>query len=330
MENFFDTLWHKIVDFCSTSGVTILKALFLAIIGLIAIKLIVKIIKNVFKRGHLEPSVANYLITVLKIVLFVLLFLMILNILHIDTSGILAIIATASLAISLALQDTFSSLANGIIIISTKPFKQGDWIKVNGYEGTVKFIKLLYVVLTTSDNIDINIPNSKIIGTELVNYNAHKTRKVIMTFDVAYHSNVDKVKQILSNIIYQNDLAILEPEPVIRLKALNESSITFQIIVVCKTEDYWALYYDLMDSVFNEFKRENISIPFNQLEVRLLNEENLLPYRNMEFRRTNDGKSTVTEADQDILDVVLDKVTPNKIFKNIKRHKKNKQKDIEI
>lgn len=332
LENAFITtlrgIWDKLLNFFENSGLTIVKIILLFFLGLFAIRIIAKILTKIFNKTKVEHVISKYLITVIKIILFFVLIISILKMLGIDTTSLIAIITTISLALSLAMENIFSNLANGIIIIMTKPFKEGDWIAISGYEGSVKDIKLLYTVLNTSDNKDISIPNSHFVGNELTNYNANPTRKVIMTFDCSYDSDVDHVKSIIRNCIESNDYAILDPAPVVRLKALEANSLQFQAIVHCQTENYWNLYYDLLDNVFNEFKRENISIPFNQLEVRLLNNENYSPFRQQILpTRTNDGKFIDTRKESDIIDKITDSVNIAKKVKIANLHRKEKKKE---
>ena len=300
-------IWQRILTFFENSGFNIMKVLLFFVVGVFAIRIIMKIIKRIFEKSKIEHVVYTYLLTIIKIVLFFILILTLLYNLGVDTTGLVAIFTTISLAVSLAMETIFSNLANGLIIIITKPFKEGDWISVDGFDGSVKAIKLLYTVLNTADNRDINIPNASLIGKALTNYNANPTRKVIMTFDTSYDSDVDKVKQILTDCIYSNDKAILDPAPVVRLKELKDSALSFQVIIWCKSSNYWGLYYDLVDMVFNEFKKQGIQIPYNQLEVRLLNNETKTVFRDTPIpKRTNDGTFKPVVDDKDFLDKLSD------------------------
>ena len=299
----FLTLCQYILDFIQTNGTFVLKIIFFFVIGLVIIRLFIKILKKILYKTKLEHAVANYLLTVIRIVAYFVLMFTILKMTGLDTSSLLALFTTISLALSLAMENIFSNFANGLIIIITKPFKEDDWISIGNYEGSVKAIRLLYTVLNTVDNKDINIPNSHFVGNELTNYNANPTRKLIQTYDVSYDSDTEKVKSVLLKCIKSSEYSILEPAPIVRLKSLNESSITFQIIVHCKTAKYWDLYYEMIDKVFNEFKRENISIPFNQLEVRLRDDEVIMPYRKEELtiaKKTEEKK----EEKKDIFELL--------------------------
>lgn len=325
--NFFNKILQGIKDFFSNSKNTIINVLLLTFLGILVIKLLTKLLYKIFSKTKVEHLIYNYIITIIKIILYFTLIMSILGMLGIDTTSIIALLTTLSLALSLAMETIFSNLANGLIIIVTKPFKEGDWISIDDYEGSVKDIRLLNTILNTVDNKDILIPNSHFVGKELVNYNANPTRKLILLFDVSYDSDVDKVKDIIRKCIESNDNALLTPTPIVRLKALQDNSLQFQAVITCETSKYWDLYYELTDTVFNEFKRENISIPFNQLEVRLLNNESESPYRKDPLpKRTNDGKF-IEKTNEDIIDKFSDKIKVQIDKKAKKQKNKEKQKD---
>ena len=313
----------KIADFFTEYGMMILKCLLIFFIGLLVIKIISMIIKRILSKTKMENIIRQYVLMVIRIILYSILIISILKMFGVDTSSVLALFTTLSLALSLALENIFTNIANGLLIIMTKPFKEGDWISVGDYEGTVAEIKLLYTVLNTFDNKSVNIPNSRFVAGEVTNYNANSTRKVVMLFDVSYDSDVDLVKKVIMDCIEANDNALLDPKPIVRLKAFNNSSISFQVIVTCKTSDYWTLYYGLLDSVFNEFKRNNIVIPFDQLEVRLLDNEETKIYRSAPLpKRTNSGKLEQA-PEEDLFEIIERKVKEQKNNKKTP-HKKSK------
>lgn len=318
-------LFFKIADFFTEYGAIILKCLLVFFIGMLAIRIIAYIFKKIFSKTKIEHIVSKYIIMMIKILLYSILIISILKMFGVDTSSIVALFTTLSLALSLALENIFTNIANGLLIIVTKPFKEGDWIAVGDYEGIVAEIKLLYTVLNTFDNKSVNIPNSRFVAGEVTNYNANPTRKVVMLFDVAYNSDVDKVKQVIMDCITSNDNALLDPAPIVRLKSLNSSSISFQVVVNCKTSSYWALYYSLLDNVFNEFKRNDISIPFNQMEVRLLNDSQEKTYRDAPLpQRTNNGKMD-QNYDEDLFEMIDRKMKEQKQKSVQKKNNKNKK-----
>lgn len=275
----WNKLWDSILDWATSVGVNLLKAVAFLVLGVVIVKIILKVLRNALAKTKLEKVAARFIVNVIKFLMYLILVYIFASMIGIPMTWFVAISTAASLAISLALQGSLTNLANGVILISTKPFKENDFVEIDGQSGNVKEIKMLYTTLTTTDNKVVIVPNKNVVENMIVNYSANDTRKVVMTFDVAYSSDVEKVKAIINSVIINHELVLLEPTPFIALKELGASSIVFTASCWCKSGDYWTVYYDILDSVFNEFKRENISIPYNQLEVRLRNDEEVLPYR---------------------------------------------------
>ncbi len=273
--------WEKIknavTSFLSDGGLKILKALLVFIVGFILIKLVMKIVKSIFSKTSMEKITQSFLLSIIKFVLNLILIITVLQSLGIATTGLIALISAAGLAVSLALQNSLSNLANGVVIITTKPFREGDYVSINGVEGSVKNIKMLTTSIVTADNKMVVLPNSSIVTNEVVNYNALKTRKVTFAFDVDYASDINQVKQIILDVMTSNGKVRLEPAPFVALKTLKDSSLGFTASCWVDCEDYWSVYYYVMENVFNELKRNNINIPFNQVEVRLRNDEVVMP-----------------------------------------------------
>jgi small-conductance mechanosensitive channel len=147
-------------------------------------------------------------------------------------------------------------------------FKKGDYIEVDGVEGSISKINFLYVTIITSDNKRITLPNSKILNEVVTNYDSNNTRRVNFEFEVAYENDVEKVKKIVLDCMNSNGKVRLDPAPFCRLKTLGEHNLLFVGRCWCDREDYWTVYYDITETVFNEFKRCGITIAYNQLEIR--------------------------------------------------------------
>lgn len=286
----WDKIWNDVLNWLSTKGLQLLEAVIAFVLGIIVVKIFVKILKSIFKKTKLDKVVATFLTNVIKFVLYLLLAYIVASILGVPMTGFIAIISAAGLAVSLALEGSLSNLANGVVLIITKPFSENDFVEIDGQSGSVKEIKMLYTVITTSDNKDVIIPNKTVVGSNIVNYSVNETRKVVFSFDCAYNSDVEKVKAIINSVIINHELVLLEPTPFIALKSLGESNITFTASCWCKNSDYWTVYYDIMDAVFNEFKRENVNIAYNQLEVRIREDNEVLPFRTSEIENIVDEK----------------------------------------
>ena len=267
------TLWEEVVASLKTffldnwlNVVYFFVALF---IGIVLVKIILRITRSVLARSKIEKITQSFLLSLLKFVLYLLLVLILAQIIGIPITGLVALISAAGLAVSLALQDSLSNLANGIIIISTKPFHEGDYVEINGVEGTVKNIRMLTTALVTPDNKLIVLPNSNIVTNEIVNYNVLGRRRVDLTFSVAYESDLKQVCGIISEVIRSDGRTLEDPAPTVRLANMGASAIEISASCWCDAEDYWDIYYYILDKVFNEFKKNSISVPFQQMEVRM-------------------------------------------------------------
>ena len=275
----WQAIWNSIVNFFKSNAWNILWFFVILVVGIIVIKIVLRLVKKLFSRTKIEKMAQQFVITILKFVLYLALILLLLSQIGVEISGILTACSAVILAVGMALQNSISNVANGIIIISNKMFKKGDYIITGGVEGQVTDINFLFTTLITTDNKKITLPNSNILNGEVTNLGAYPTRRVDFMFSVAYETDVELVKKIVTDVMKSDGRVLLDPAPFCRLKVLGASSIDFAANCWCDNEDYWSVYYYVMDNVYNEFKRNNISVPYNQLEVRLRNDEVVAPYR---------------------------------------------------
>lgn len=183
----------------------------------------------------------------------------------------MAIIGAASFALGLAMQGSLSNFAAGVILLILKPFRVGDYVEVSGLNGTVASIEIFSTILKTPDNKTVIIPNSNIIDTNIVNYSIEKTRRVDFVFGVDYESNIKEVKDILTKIATDHEMIMDEPGIFVGLRDLNDSSIDFVLRVWVASENYWTVYFEIMESVKNAFDDANISIPYPHVQVVEMN-----------------------------------------------------------
>src|SRR5574344_23102 len=176
----------NVITFFQTSGLNILKAIGALILGIIAIKIVVAIVRKVLRKTTMERATQGFLCSVIKVVLDLCLIFVLAQMLGINTTGLLAVISTAGLAISLALQSSLSNLANGVVLIASHPFKEGDYVSIGGTEGTVKALEMTHTVLVSTDNKVLSIPNSSVVSSTITNYNALGKRKIIFNFAIDY------------------------------------------------------------------------------------------------------------------------------------------------
>lgn len=313
-----NNIWQSIQDFFTANSWNIVKFVLILIFGFVACKLIVRIIKRLFENSRLEKITQKFIISILKVAIWVVYFMTLLQTVGVDLTGVIAAFTAAAVAIGLALENSLANLASGIILVSSHLFKAGDYISVAGVEGTVSNIGLMETCLISVDNKTIHIPNSNIVNNSLINYSNEKIRRVDFEFAVDYASDIKKVKEIILNVIKSDGKVLLTPAPTCRLKSLNASSITLFTTCWCDNEDYWDIYYYVMDRTFDEFKKNNISIPYNQLEVRLREDKVVMPtYADSLPQRKE--KERAEEISGDFIDQII-----------YKQKQKNKEKKLKI
>ena len=312
----WNAIWQDIKDFFTGNGWAILGFFITLIVGFIIVKLMIKLCRKLLSKTKLERIAQKFILSIVKVALYLIWILILLSELGISITGIVAALSAAVLAIGLALQDSLSNLANGIIIVSGKFFKEGDYINVDGVEGTVKNINLLSTTILTTDNKTITLPNSHIVNNPMTNFNNEKTRRVDLSFDVAYETDVEKAKSVIMQVIQSDGRIYLEPKPFVGLQSLKDNSINLITKVWVDSEDYWDVYYYLIDKIFNELKKNDISIPFNQLEVRLRNDDAKMPYDATPLP-VRIEKIRKQEKKQNIFEIGLE---------NLKKHKKHEKK----
>lgn len=261
-------LWNDIVSYFQTNIWNIVFFFAILIVGIIVIKLLMMAVRKILSKTKMEKIAQQFLCTILKFVLWLVLLLLLLGQLGVEITGLLTALSAVILAVGMALQAAIANVANGIIIISHHMFKKGDYIIVDGVEGKITDINFMFTTLVTNDNKRVTLPNSSILNSNVTNLGAYPRRRVDFTFGVAYESDVELVKKVVTDVMKSDGRVYLDPAPFCRLKTLNSSSIDFFANCWCDNEDYWDVYYYVVENVYNEFKRHNISIPYNQVEVR--------------------------------------------------------------
>lgn len=250
-------------------GLKLLYAFVVFLIGRIVIKWVTKLMKkSKFSQKH-DATVVHFLQNFVSIALHVVLVVSIIGILGVPLASVVTVIASAGVAIGLALQGALSNVAGGIMILLFRPFRLGDFVDTAGHSGTVTDIGIFYTVLTTGDNKVVTIPNGTIMGDSVVNYSMKDTRRVDFVFNVAYGTDVEKVKSILLAEAEKHKLVLKDPAPFCRLSKQSESSIDFTMRVWAESKNYWQVNFDILEAVTKRFAEEGIEIPFNQLDVHI-------------------------------------------------------------
>lgn len=246
------------------------KTILIFAIGYFAGIIIVKLVKKALERSKVDRSFVEFLVKTIKIAINVVVVLAALNSLGIPTTGILAALSAAVVGISVALKDSFSNVAGGILLLISPRFATGDYIETNSDEGTVVDVGLLHTTIRTLDNRQISIPNGVLINNSITNYSAEELRRVDITFPISYEADVKEAQKIAKKTILAHPLVLKEPEePLVRVFGYSDSSVDLITRTWCKTGDYWELYFDLTEQVRAEFDKNNIEIPYNQLDVNI-------------------------------------------------------------
>lgn len=248
-------------------GKDILAAIIIYIVGRFIIRQISRLVSKILEKRKLEISVQTFLKSLLSILLNLILAFAIVSKLGVETTSFAAILASAGVAIGMALSGQLQNFAGGLIILVFKPYKVGDYIACQGTEGTVKEIQILHTILTTTDNKTIFIPNGGLSSGTVINYSRNATRRVDLTFGVEYGTTFEKVEQTLKEIIAADSRILKDPAYIIAMSQLADSSVNIALKVWVKTEDYWGVYFDLNKTVYATFNEKGIGFPFPQLTI---------------------------------------------------------------
>lgn len=314
----WSSIWNSIVNYFETNVWNIVWFFVILLVGVLLIKFILSLVRKMLSKTKMEKIAQQFICTALKFCLWLVLILLLLSQVGIEISGILTAISALILAVGMALETNMANLANGIVIVSNHMFKKGDYIIVDGVEGNITDINFLFTTLLTSDNKKVTLPNSTIVNSSVINLGANEKRRIDFTFSVAYESDVELVKKIVTDVMKSDGRVYLDPAPFCRLKTMNASSLDFFANCWCDNEDYWEVYYFVMEWVYNEFKRNKISVPFNQLEVRERKDNVKLPVVGKKLPERVE-KVRESKKDKDMFNLLKQKM-------HIKENKKEKKK----
>lgn len=264
-------LKDKVIAFCMESGLKLIVAIILLLIGFKVVNFLGEKFKKTKVYDRLDPTARTFFRSFIVIALKIVLVIAAALIVGVPMASMVAVIGSAGLAIGLALQGSLSNIAGGFIILVFKPFKVGDFITSADATGTVEAINIFYTKVLTVDNKVVQIPNSVISNQTLTDYSTKDIRRVDLDINASYDSDVEKVKSILLSVAEKTEKAVLDPAPQARLSVHAASSLTFTFRVWCKTEDYWDVYFDLVEGVKKAFDENGIQIPYQQIDVHVNN-----------------------------------------------------------
>ena len=270
MENFL----QQAQMFLTLYGMKVIGAIAILVIGIWFAKILSKTLGKVLTKKNIESTLTKFFVSVVKISLIAFVVIAAIDQMGVETTSFVAVIGAAGLAVGFALQGSLSNFASGVMLVIFRPVKVGDYIEGGGTAGVVEEIGIFVTILKTPDNKTIFIPNSKLMGDNIVNYSAKDTRRVDMVFGIGYGDDIDKAKSVIKSVL-ENDTRILkDPTPILAVSELGDNSVNFKVAPWVNAADYWSVYFDTHETIKKKFDENGISIPFPQRDVHLYQQSN--------------------------------------------------------
>lgn len=248
----------------------VVHVLLLILVGVVVIRVVLKLLDRVLARSKSLKSLSRYIHSVAKISMAFILVLMVAEDVGIHTTSLVAMLSVAGLAVSLALQNTLSNVAGGIMLLVTTPFQVGDYVEADGISGTVHTIDLSYTAILTIDGKEIFVPNSQLSGTKIINYTILGRRRVDLNFAASYDAPTATVKQAIGEVLEDIPQIIADPAPEIHLSDYQASSIQYVVRAWTAAADYWTVYYAIQEGVREAFDRHGVEMTYDHLNVHIL------------------------------------------------------------
>lgn len=264
-----DWLPDLVKDYLVPFGIKLVAAIVVLLLGRWVIKLIKKALTKVMTRRKMDPSLSSFLMSLVSVLLTFFLIMAIIGILGINTSSLVALLASAGLAIGMALSGTLQNFAGGVMIMLFRPFKVGDFISAQGHEGFVSEIQIFNTHLLTTDNKSVILPNGALSTGTMTVFSKQSTRRVDWVFSISYGDDYDKAKAVLKRLAAEDKRILKKPEVFIELLKLNNSSVDITVRAWVNTADYWCVYFSMNERVYKTFAAEGLNIPFPQVDVHM-------------------------------------------------------------
>ena len=258
MEKYLEKFQELIVTYAPKA----IMAIIIYIVGSYIISLLLRATKKVMIKREVDITLQKFLISLLNWTLKILLIITVIAKLGVETTSFAAILASAGLAVGLALQGSLGNFAGGVLIMLFKPFKVGDLIQAQGETGVVKEIEIFTTKLTGLSNREIIIPNGSLSNGNIINFSSEGTRRVDLVFGVSYDADIKQTKEVLMNVLTSHPKVLKEPAPTVNVLELADSSVNFAVRPWCKTEDYWGVYFDVTENTKIALDKAGIEIPY--------------------------------------------------------------------
>lgn len=268
-----DRFINNAIDLLTSYGGKLLLAIVVLIVGYFVIRFLNRMAARALDKTKTDETVRHIAKKAVKILLWVVLLIAVIEILGVNMTSVVAILASCGLALGLALQGALSNFAGGIMILIFKPFKLGDYIESTGAEGVVDEISIFYTTLNTLDNKKIFVPNGDLMNANVTNFTASEKRRIDQDFKITNDIDTNFVKSVLLSAAYDTKGVLESPEPFARMTAVDDDTYVFTVRAWCKTEEYWDVYFDLIENCSKALADNGIDDPEERIAVRLVSEE---------------------------------------------------------
>lgn len=265
MEELLTTVQAKGVQF----GLQLLAAVAIFVVGWIVAKIVARFVERLMRRAKSAPILVTFVRQLTYVGLTIVVILAALSHLGVKVTSFIALLGAAGLAVGLALQGSLANFAAGVLLMVFRPFRVGDFVEVSGESGTVEDITVFTTQIVTRDNRTVIIPNAAITGGNIVNYTVKGTRRVDLVIGVGYEADLKRTREVILDVLSQDERILEEPEPTVAVCELAGSSVNFAVRPWCRAEDYWPVHFGTQEAVKVRLDAEGINIPFPQQDVHL-------------------------------------------------------------
>ena len=262
---------ETVTEFVYLYGLKIVIALLTLVVGLWLVKYIVRLFIKGLRKSKADDALVVFLNSLFTFVLKALVYITVLTMLGVEMTAFIAVLGAAGLAIGLALQGSLANFAGGVLILLFKPFRVGDYIEGGGESGIVQKIDILHTILSSINNQKIVIPNGELANSPITNYSAKETRRAVFEVGISYKSDIKKAREVILNVLNQDERLLKEPAPVVVLNELGDSALNLRVHAWTMTPEYWGFFWDNLEKMKEELDRAGIEIPFPQRDVHLIN-----------------------------------------------------------
>lgn len=265
-----EKLIDKLIDLSITAGKHILMAVVIFVVGRFIVTLLNRLLARMLERRKVDPTIQTFLKSLVNILLMLLLVVSVIGALGVNTTSFAALLASAGVAIGMALSGQLQNLAGGLIVLLFRPYKVGDWIEAQGVQGKVTAIQIFHTILTMVDNKVVYVPNGVMSSGVVVNYNRNDTRRVEWVVGIDYGEDTVRAEAVVREVIAADKRILADPAPYVAVQALDASSVNLVARVWVKTEDYWDVNYDTNRRIYDAFNRAGINFPFPQQTIHVV------------------------------------------------------------